>query len=413
MVGKEYKKLTESYLKENSILKSLLDGKPKKQPSPISKALTDSEIGYYYKHSTQRLIYKPMYDAYKKEFIEPLVDKTKMVAQFGVFKNTGIYERYMLNSAQFAAAKANAEGKLLQAAVFDEKGVVKSYSKFYNDAHQITDIQNNVWLRVERDTAVKGAVSLDQFSDMTANADIFPYWIYKGVMDDREREEHVELEDKIFMIGDPEGDDCFPPNGFNCRCSGDPLDDSDIKGQTVSKGADNLQHVDKQFQYNPANQGILPKDHSYFDVMPSANSGNSKLFDMDSETESAKPKTTFRATGMHYLINQVNEWKQDYHVDKLDNIIFQNKQLYSNIVFTNNSLHAIQNHAQDVEKLPDTIENPDMVWSKWADAKDQKEVLRTYIKDNYVVMTKDGKIIDARRVYDAHLNRYRKGVPLL
>lgn len=119
------------------------------------------------------------------------------------------------------------------------------------------------------------------------------------------------------------------------------------------------------------------------------------------------------AKGLHYLLNIVHEWKEKYHVDEKDNIVFQNKFLLANVRFSNNSMHTIQTHSAGFENIPTTIEDPDECWMTWGDAK-QKIVLRNYIKfgeqEGYVVQTRDGVISDAFSVGARGMNKYRKGI---
>lgn len=244
------------------------------------------------------MIFSPMFQVYKNLFTGEIINDTRIKTAFKDFKDTAKYERYMLNAVQFSAAKTAAEGKMLQAAVFNEDNVIKPFNEFKKDAEQITDIMNKTWLRTEYETARRQAIQGDQFSRMQDDADLYPYWIYSGMMDDREREEHVELEGKVFRIGDPEGDLVFPPNGDNCRCTGDPIDDQELKEKnlTVTSGAETKglieRNVDDRFRYNPANEGILPKTGSYFDVLPSANSADWEDFsDMESSEIEARKLT--------------------------------------------------------------------------------------------------------------------------
>lgn len=115
--------------------------------------------------------------------------------------------------------------------------------------------------------------------------------------------------------------------------------------------------------------------------------------------------------GLHYLIKLVNEWREKYHADHKGTVTFQNKELMSNVRFTNGSMHAIQNHSRGVELLPETIENPDEVWSWWEDAKKQRVTMRSYIAGDYVVLTKDGQITDGFLVRSK--DKYRKGCILI
>lgn len=197
----------------------------------------------------------------------------------------------MLNYAQFSSAKSIAKSKLMQAEVFDEEKVVKSFSKFRQDAAEVQDIVNETWLRVEYDNAKRQAVQGEQFRGYQEDADLYPYWVYRGVMDDREREEHVELEGKVFRIGDDEGDDVFPPADWNCRCSGDSCDSDYLRENklTVATPEETKKYlennVDPQFRYNPAVQGMLPKEGSYFDVAGDLNSLSAKNYDLDSDID--------------------------------------------------------------------------------------------------------------------------------
>lgn len=133
-----------------------------------------------------------------------------------MFRDTRIYERYMLNSAQFSASKSVAVNKLMKEALFDEDGVRKGYSAFKRDAKEITDIVNSTWLRTEYDTSVRQAVAGQQFISYRENASIYPFWVYLETTSEHPREDHLELVGNVYRIGDPEGDMVFPPNGFNC-----------------------------------------------------------------------------------------------------------------------------------------------------------------------------------------------------
>ena len=145
--------------------------------------------------------------------------------------------------------------KTLQSEVFDDDGNVKSFHQFRKDANDIQDIFQQQWLRVEYDTCKRSTIMGEQFRQMNEDKDLYPYWVYRGVMDDREREEHVEMEGKVFRIGDTDGDECFPPNDFNCRCEGEPVDDDYLASKNISVTSNAQakeladENVDDQFRY--------------------------------------------------------------------------------------------------------------------------------------------------------------------
>jgi hypothetical protein len=325
----------------------------------------------------------------------------------------------MLNAAQFSAAKSIATSKLIQAEVFDESKNVRNYSKFKEAAEKIAETSNETWLRVEYESARRQCVATEQYLRMYADRDLYPYWQYKGMMDGHEREEHVELEGKIFQIGDPEGDDCYPPIAWNCRCEPEAVDGDYLEEKGLKPvGPDELKeirenNVDDQFLRSPA-AGSLPNDGSYFEAMKSANQGNSEMFGMQ-DNESKNSVSGLAAKGVHHLSEIVDGWKDEYHVNKNGDIVFQNTKLFSNIRFTGKSLHAIQKHSRGFDNIPETVSNPAEVWSMWENPEKQLKSVRNYIifgTVNYVVQTVAGEITDAFAVNQRSINKYRKGVIL-
>lgn len=397
-----------------------------KKPRILKKNLSDEEAEYFWRNRKGKLIFKPVYEQYNSLFLENILKDTSIDTAFAEFKDTAIYERYMLNAAQFSAAKSAAEGKMIQAQVFDEDKNVRSYSQFKKEAEKITTISQETWLRTEYESQKRSIISGEQFRRMMNDADLYPYWIYKGMMDSRERFEHVLLEGKVFRIGSPDSDACFPPNDWNCRCEGESIDDDYLKENKLRVLSDKEakehleENVDEQFRTNPAKDGSMPKTGSYFQVLGSANEANYKTFelrdiDSDKELKGLSAKAFFDAKGLHFVVEIVHEWKRDYQVNKKNDIIFQNEALRTNVRFTNNSLHEVQKHSRGLENLPATIENPDEVWSLWENVGEQRSVLRNYItfgKTCYIVQSKDGVITDAFAVSNKQANKYRKGVLL-
>lgn len=56
----------------------------------------------------------------------------------------------------------------------------------------------------------------------------FPYLLYDGIMDGRERDHVHELDGKIFKIDDPIVSKIYPPNGYNCRCRMIQMSEEDV-----------------------------------------------------------------------------------------------------------------------------------------------------------------------------------------
>lgn len=318
----------------------------------------------------------------------------------------------MNNIYQFSAAKNVAENTMLQTLA----GQAKNYDDFLNDAEQVADIFNKTWLRTEYDVCRRGAVMADGWRSMEENADLYPYWVYRGVMDDVEREEHVALEGLVFRIGDPEGDDCYPYNGWNCRCSADPVDESYVsenrdmvrEGDDAAKEMD--ENIDEQWQFNSGKGGVLPRNDYFETVDP--NNLNYKNYGKDideGEDLELMAKLTLASQMLAYT-QIVQDWRNKYHVDKKGAIVFQNDKLLSNVKFTDNSYHTVIKHGNGMANIPGTIAKPDEVWSQG----DKNNVFRSYIKfgngNSYVVQTHNAVVTDA--FVKVNPNKYRKGVLL-
>lgn len=118
---------------------------------------------------------------------------------------------------------------------------------------------------------------------------------------------------------------------------------------------------------------------------------------------------------LRHLVAIVSEWRQDYHVNREGDIIFQNKRTLANVSFSDNAFHVIEKHSRGFEMIPKTVEEPDEIWSTWEDPKTQMSVLRNYIKFGdypFIVKTRNGAIVDAFIVAPKAANKFRKGVLL-
>lgn len=84
-------------------------------------------------------------------------------------------------------------------------------------------------LRTNMATAYSASVVYDW---ALAGAGNFPAWEFMAIDDAVVREEHLELNGRIFAATDMTN---FPPIGFNCRCVGSPIsrEEMDAQGYTV------------------------------------------------------------------------------------------------------------------------------------------------------------------------------------
>lgn len=335
-------------------------------------------------------------------------------------------EKYVLNSYQFSAAKSKDEAKRMQKLVYSDDGKLRAYNDFKADAEKIQKTINENWLRVERDMCVRSSILADKWADMVAEAEFNPYWIYSGRMDSKERREHVALEGLVFRIGDPYGDRMCPPEDWNCRCRPKQVDDqflrknnrsvqtdSQAKGWLEGVDEKGKPFVDEQFRYNPYQQGMLPNKGDYFDEFRNANAGNSSMFGKKAKGDGDLDHLASRK--FTNVLKIVEDWKDEYHVDNLGDIIFQNPVLKSNVALGMLGIHNVHAHPRGAEQIPKAISNPDEVWSRWENPDNQDIVLRNYIlfgsKMSYIVNTKNGVILDAKMVSNSQAEKSRIGCP--
>lgn len=93
-----------------------------------------------------------------------------------------------------------------------------SFSDFKAKAESVTRVFNQNWLRTEYDTAYHVAESSATFYRLKAKNEVFPYWEYNTVGDEKVREEHRALNGIVLPHNDKLWDKIYPPNGWNCRC---------------------------------------------------------------------------------------------------------------------------------------------------------------------------------------------------
>lgn len=245
---------------------------------PNLPQLKDQEIWYAYE-TQGNLIHSETYREYNKAFYEAMIGGINIEADFDAFKNTDYWEKYMLNTFQFSAAKSAAEMKMLQGYVFGKNGERVPFEQFKEVVEPIVGQFKEQWLRVEYDLAVHGAVMGQRWNDLYRDRDLFPYWVFTTRKDSRVREEHRELEGKIFKFDDPYAQQFWPPLDWNCRCEGEstdegtPLNKNEMEKYTGDIG--------KGFEGNVGIDGIFPKTKSgssYFNVLPNANKAKPEMF---------------------------------------------------------------------------------------------------------------------------------------
>ena len=91
------------------------------------------------------------------------------------------------------------------------------------DYIEVPDMPPPVYLNTNLRTAVTASYNAAQYQRLQNLTDVYTAYTYKTREDDRVREEHRALDNKIFAANDPIWNTIWPPNGWNCRCYVEPL----------------------------------------------------------------------------------------------------------------------------------------------------------------------------------------------
>lgn len=67
--------------------------------------------------------------------------------------------------------------------------------------------------------AMQSALMAGQYMQLMNDIDIFKFWQYVAVRDDRTRPSHAAMGGRVFPAGSEIWRTWWPPNGHNCRCS--------------------------------------------------------------------------------------------------------------------------------------------------------------------------------------------------
>ena len=181
------------------------------------------------------------------------------------FRSLNVLNR---NIFVFSAAKTFQQVLDMQNFIFDERGFIRNFNDFKQDADVIFKQYNKEWLRTEFDTTIAQAQSASKWTDIQKDKDVLPLLQYETAGDDRVRPEHAEWDGIVRPVNDPFWDNHMPPNGFNCRCIVKQLE----KGEKDTTSLTGVQQNDqKLFRMNPGKDMIVFKEeghgrHPYFKV---------------------------------------------------------------------------------------------------------------------------------------------------
>lgn len=125
-----------------------------------------------------------------------------------------ILTAYEMNLFRFAGVKTLYEAQQLNE-IFRKS---KTFKEFYDTASAMLTVHNRDWLETEYNTAMAAGEMAATYSRLLTKTELFPYWEYKTVGDERVRHSHQLLEGIILPWNSPLWAFILPPNDWNCRC---------------------------------------------------------------------------------------------------------------------------------------------------------------------------------------------------
>lgn len=167
------------------------------------------------------------------------------------------------NVFHFSAAKNRAEIIELSAALRDERGMLRSFRDWAQEAYKVTDEFQERYMRVEYDCAVNAATIAARWSEFQDD-DII---VFRTAGDSRVRPEHRRFDGIALPKGHPFWRTFLPPLAWNCRCTVEVSHSGRI---TPEKDLpwDEVDNVPPIFRSNFAADGMaFPPNHPYYNYM--------------------------------------------------------------------------------------------------------------------------------------------------
>jgi uncharacterized protein with gpF-like domain len=197
-------------------------------PDEVVDALYN-KTGIKYSYQLFQNISEDLQAAVRKAFGKHLVRNQEP----GVNPKENLYYMMEANTFEFSAAKTAAEiAKGNELLHIDPNQTRQDFQSKLDDMNLL---YNEDYLRTEYSTAYATCLNGAQYADRIKDKDLFPYVRWNQIDRPTKREEHEELDGMTFRIDELE---CIPPVDWNCGCSLEYLEDSDVDESDVSNMSD-------------------------------------------------------------------------------------------------------------------------------------------------------------------------------
>lgn len=207
--------------------------------------LIDEALREIYGNDTAQLINSRLFDITNGALQHAVtVEFDKEGADWGQ-TNQSFIDEFRTNTAVFAAFKNHQQQNEIVSLLVDEKGELRSFSKFKKLALQVSDKYNINWLQTEYNTAVRTARAAVNFRRYLENEKVYPNLEYLESTASEKRSDHLEYVGTILPIRHPWWKIHLPPSDWNCQC---PVRPTNKKATAVP---DEGEPVNPVFANNP------------------------------------------------------------------------------------------------------------------------------------------------------------------
>ncbi|MDW8420163.1 MAG: phage minor head protein [Chitinophagales bacterium] len=295
---------------------------------------------------------------------------------------TKLFDRLRNNIFAFSAAKSLTQLQEYKNQLTDENGEPKSYARFRQDVTKIGKEFNDVYLKIEYDSAM----SMAQMSDKWQTLKQYDYLEYRTVGDSNVRKAHQMLDGIVLRSDDPLWSKIYPPNDWNCRCTVIPAPGSSTNDQDRQKAQLFAQSpaLKPYFKRNVGTeQVVFNDDHPYFSRTPIDLAKNKQRQFMAEENYGMPsvetilnrklPELNLAATEQEAYEQWLNS---DKHIFTADGLEWNFNDRWEHVVSHNN-----EDRWKLINNTKDVLENADEVWSYREKQPDGKfKIYKRYVK---------------------------------
>lgn len=177
---------------------------------------------------------------------------------------TGLRE----NLYHFAAGKTVHQLIAVNGLLVRPDGGVVPFNEFREAAMKELGQYNQNWLRTEYENALQQTINAQQWQQIEAKKDLFPYLQYRTAGDNAVRPEHAALDKIVRKVDDAFWDTYMPQNAHNCRCRVKTLRTAE---ETPDEVLLTVPPLADQWAFNPGKtKQVFSPQHPYFTELSTA-----------------------------------------------------------------------------------------------------------------------------------------------